>query len=243
MVLSHLANAGAPLTVPELTRLTGVHRASLYRTVESLEAEGWLRSSGQPRRYALSFRLVQLGLRALRHNEVRQTLLPFATDLAIKLRTPTNISFYEDGHAVVTDSIALQDEIAVAFPEGLRIPATSIGPGKVLLAAQPEEEIDRVLLRPLVRFTERTITQPSEIRAELELTRDRGYGWAFGEYGPRLGTVGMVVRDKTGAATASIGFVVGRNHEGPPSDWLQIAHAVCERAASQLGYRAPLFSF
>src|SRR5215216_672142 len=130
LVLSHLANVEAPLTVPELTRLTGVHRASLYRTVESLEAEGWLSSSGQPRRYGLTYRLVQLGLRALRHNEVRQTLLPFATDLAIKLRTPTNISFYEDGYAVITDSIALQGEIAVAYAEGIRVPATCLGQGK-----------------------------------------------------------------------------------------------------------------
>jgi DNA-binding IclR family transcriptional regulator len=106
-------------------------------------------------------------------------LLPFATDLAIKLRTPTNISFYGDRHAVITDSIALQAEIAVAFAEGIRIPAACIGPGKVLLASQPAEEIERILLRPMAQFTERTITEPAEIRAELELTKQRGYRAPF----------------------------------------------------------------
>jgi DNA-binding IclR family transcriptional regulator len=242
LVLSHLANLEAPITVPELTKLTGIHRASLYRTMESMEAEGWLVSKGQPRRYSLTYRFAQLGLRALRHNQVRQTLMPFATDLALQLRTPTNLSFYEDGHAVVTDSIALQNEIAVAFAEGVRIPATCSGPGKILLALQQPEELDRVLRQPIPKYTERTKTDPEEVRAELEITKERGYGWAFGEYGHRLGTVGLAVHDRTGGVTASIGFIVGRTYEGPPPEWLEIAHAICERASAQLGYRAPFFS-
>lgn len=238
VVLAHLANLEAPITVPELARLTGIHRASLYRTVESLTAEGWLVSEGQPRRYVLSLRLAQLGLRALRHHPVRQSLLPFATKLTLELGTPTNISFYEDGFVVVTDSLAVQNGIAVSFPEGVRIPVTANGAGKALLAFQPQAEIGRVLSRPLTRYTQRTQTDPAEVLRELELVRERGYGWAFGEYGSRLGTTGLPVRDRSGAVVAAIGFIVGRKFEGPPSEWLDAAHRVCDAASSQLGYRS-----
>lgn len=237
-LIQHLANQEAPVTIAELSRLTGMHRATLYRTLESLEAEGWITAEGQPKRFGLTLRLAQLGLRNLRHNHIREGLMPFATEMCLALRTPTNIGFYEDGSVVLTDSIALVNGIAVSFPEGVRIPATCQGSGKILLALQPEAEVDRVLARPIQRFNERTKTEPAEILADLRRARERRYGWAFGEFGSRLCTVGFAVRNRHGAAVGAIGFVLGRQYEqGPPDEMVATARDIVHRASAQFGFR------
>lgn len=241
VVISHLANQPAPVTIAELSQLTGVHRGTLYRTLESLESEGWVTAEGQPRRFRLTLRLAQLGLRNLRNNQVREMLMPFATELCLRLQKPTNVGFYEQGEVIITDSVALVNEIAIAFPEGLRVPASCLGPGKILLASQPPEELEKVLARPVPRFNERTKTNPEVIRQEIKATRDRGYGWAFGEFGSRLCTVGLVVRDRDGEPVGAIGFVLGQQYaEGPSEDHIAIAQEIQERASAHLGYRPPL---
>lgn len=237
-VIQYLANQEGPVTIAELSRITGMHRATLYRTLESLESEGWITAEGQPKRFSLTLRLAQLGLRNLRHNHVREALIPFATEMCLELQTPTNVGFYEDGHVVMTDSIALVNGIAVSFPEGVRIPASCQGSGKVLLALQAQPEIDRILARPAQRYTPRTKTDPAEVLADLNLARERGYGWAFGEYGTRLCTVGFAIRNRSGAAIGAIGFVLGRQYEdGPPEDKVSIARDIVHRASAQFGFR------
>jgi len=76
--------------------------------------------------------------------------------------------------------------------------------GKALLAWRPATEITRVLARPLVRFTERTIGDPAALLAELALIRDRGYAQALGEVEVGLNAVAAPVRDGSGQVIAAV---------------------------------------
>ena len=65
-------------------------------------------------------------------------------------------------------------------------------------------EIERILAGPLPSFTDRTITDPERLRAELAATRERGYAAALGEIEEGLNAVAAPVRDGLGAVVAAV---------------------------------------
>jgi DNA-binding IclR family transcriptional regulator len=77
--------------------------------------------------------------------------------------------------------------------------------GKVLLAFAEESDRDRVLAEPLTTFTEHTITDPAELRHELDAVRTRGYAQAIEELEEGLNAVAAPVRQADGRVIASLG--------------------------------------
>jgi DNA-binding IclR family transcriptional regulator len=69
---------------------------------------------------------------------------------------------------------------------GHAVPLHATSTGKAFLAALPAAELDALLRAPLRRFTETTITDPEELRAELDAVRARGYADSRGELEPAL---------------------------------------------------------
>ena len=236
-ILAALADQHAPVTVAELAAVTALHRASLYRNIEGLADEGLVeRIAGTPRRYSIGLEFIRIGLRSLRHFELRTLLLPSLVELAIETGEPCSLLFYDRGEAVGTDSVYLPEPPIVTVAEGVRIPVHCHGMGKAMLALQSEAEIARVLSRPLRRYTSLTIVAPDDLRSVLVETRERGYGFAFGELHDGLGTVGFPLRNRQGVAVASLGVRVLRP-EGPTDVILAIGRAVSAKASSALGYR------
>src|SRR5690606_21648013 len=71
----------------------------------------------------------------------------------------------------------------VKLPSVIRSPSVHPGPsfqthasasGKMILAHQPPAKISTLLEKPLERLTERTITDPDELRSQLVEIRERG---------------------------------------------------------------------
>jgi DNA-binding IclR family transcriptional regulator len=64
-------------------------------------------------------------------------------------------------------------------------PAHASAPGKALLAHRPAWR-ESLLARPLKRHTDRTLTDPRDLNADLERTRHRGHATDHGEHDPQL---------------------------------------------------------
>ncbi len=236
-ILAALADQHAPVTVAELASITSLHRASLYRNIEGLADEGLVeRIPGTPRRYSIGIEFIRIGLRALRHFELRTLLLPSLVELAGETREACSLLFYDRGEAVGTDSVYLPEAPIVTVAEGVRVPVHCHGMGKIMLAFQPEAEISRVLARPLQRFTDVTITDPEVMREALAQCRDQGFGFSYGELHEDFGTAGFPLRDRQGTAVASLGVRVLRP-QGPTEGIIASGKAIAARASSVLGYR------
>jgi DNA-binding IclR family transcriptional regulator len=74
------------------------------------------------------------------------------------------------------------------------VPLHATSTGKAFLAALPGEELDALLRAPLERFTATTITDPGDLRTELEAVRERGYAVSRGELEPALWGVSAAAR-------------------------------------------------
>jgi DNA-binding IclR family transcriptional regulator len=234
-LLSLLAASAAPLTSIELSKQTGMHRASVYRNLESLTKEGWLEASGSPRRYAVSWSFRQLGLMATQHDRTHEVLMIYATQLCERLRAPSYVGYYEDGTYIASVSVQMIDGAPVAVPLGRRVFATVASGGLIMLAYQDEAEIVRVANLCIPRYTELTVTDPAEIIEIVHTARANGYAFNYGVVNPHAGSFAVPVFSAEGNL-ASLG--ANCDERGPTEEALSIAKDLAQRASRELGYRA-----
>ena len=83
--------------------------------------------------------------------------------------------------------------------------------GKVLLAWQTPEAIEKYLSRPLERTTPYSIVDPVKLKKELEETRERGYAVARQESTAGNGSVAVPIL-RGGRAVAAVGVVAHLTH-------------------------------
>jgi IclR family acetate operon transcriptional repressor len=76
----------------------------------------------------------------------------------------------------------------------------------MFLAHLPPHELDALLSRPLVPYTDRTITSPTELRRQLEVIRQQGYGFDDEEYEIGIRAVSAPIRNHEGTVVAVIGM-------------------------------------
>ena len=236
-ILMFVARSDGPVRVSDVATGTGTSRTTVYRTLESLHREGWLRAHGSPRRFSPSLRLAEIGIAVLRHNHIRDVLIPHAIDLARLTQHYCSIAFYEDGEVIHTDAVLHLSERVYTALAGARYPATTGASGKILLAYQPPEELDRVLARTITRFTDRTRTDPEEVRQDLKVCRARGYGLSDRELTDDTVGIAVPVFDAPGSAVAALAVNVLRPIEGDVAQLARQATSIAIRASMELGYR------
>jgi DNA-binding IclR family transcriptional regulator len=64
--------------------------------------------------------------------------------------------------------------------------------------------MDAYLGGPLERFTERTMTDPADLRARLQRIQLDGYAWTNGEYAEGIASVAAGIADGSGEVVAAI---------------------------------------
>jgi DNA-binding IclR family transcriptional regulator len=84
--------------------------------------------------------------------------------------------------------------------------------GKAWLAALSTKRVDRLLgTGTLSAITDRTITDPAALRAELDMIRARGYADSHGESEDGVGSVAMAVRDSGGEPRLAMSVAIPLN--------------------------------
>jgi IclR family pca regulon transcriptional regulator len=129
---------------------------------------------------------------------------------------------------------------------GFRTPAHVSSNGKVILAHLAPKELDAYLARgPFTRFTERSITDPDDLRRHLGEARERGYAYTDGDWIPSVRSVGAPIRNYNGDVIAAVGIsshdLLPEGFKGEMADVLKHVPAVLDAAESisySLGYQA-----
>jgi DNA-binding IclR family transcriptional regulator len=176
--------------------------------LSALVDDGWVTVEGRPKRYRAAWRVAALGLTVARNSHVRRVALQAAIDLARALRLSTGISFYDSGYAVYTDTVDVPGEQILPHVEGMRVPAAVSANGRLMLAFQPDREVQHALSLDLPHFTDYTTREPSTILASLAQVRERGFDVGDREFSTRFSWVSVPIGagDDPVAAVLSVAF-------------------------------------
>jgi DNA-binding IclR family transcriptional regulator len=97
----------------------------------------------------------------------------------------------ERDRSVCLERVETSQPLRLSVQPGRELPLHAGASQKALLAFMPEREVDRVLDRPLERLCSATITDPSELRRDLEAVRERGWASSYEE--TNVGVWGIAV--------------------------------------------------
>lgn len=160
------------LSLAELTRRTGLHKATVHRLARDLVGARLLDRVGTG--YRLSGGLFELGMRASVERSLLEVAMPFLQDLYERTHETVHLGVLEDREVVYVAKIGGHRQATAPSRTGGRMPLHCTAIGKALLAhAEPELAL-QVLSGPLARLTPRTVVAPGLLRRQLDSVVDRG---------------------------------------------------------------------
>ncbi len=201
-------SASGDVGVSECSKLTGVNKSTVYRMLATLERRGYARKDPQSERYEATARWQRL-----RSNDLAPTdLLERAHERLVALRDATHetvhLATYQGGGiARYVDRVESTQPVRSSSLIGTCVPSSCTSTGKLLLAYQSADEIDRVCT-DLKSHTKRTIVGAGAMREELAMIRRFGFAVNRGEYRAEVCGVAVGIRDLHGAVIAAVGLCV-----------------------------------
>jgi DNA-binding IclR family transcriptional regulator len=196
-VLEILARRGEA-GVSEVAAEIAVHKSTAFRLLGALEGRGLVEQATDRGKYRLGIGLIPLAGAVADRLDVTRQGRAVCERLAAELGETVNVAVLQEHWAVNVEQARGPATVSTHNWVGQLTPLHATSSGKVLLAHGGGE------LPPLRRFTERTVTDPDALRAELAAVRATGVGRVCEEYEVGLNAVAAPVRDRFGAVTAAV---------------------------------------
>lgn len=229
------------LGVSEVARELGVHRSTAFRLLATLQAHHLVEQDGPRGQYRLGLTLLRLAGSVTHRADMVKASQGVCDAVMARFRETTNVAILDERAAVnVTQTMSDQPIAVLRQYVGQRTPLHATSTGKVLLAYAPTTLRESVLAGPLERFTEQTITDPSLLRAELEVVREQGWGAANAEWEHETNAVAVPVSGAGGDVVAALSMTAPSFRMGP-KDFAEFASGLVDGAAelsARLGHRS-----
>jgi IclR family pca regulon transcriptional regulator len=198
-----LANVAAASDLP---------RPTARRILLTLEQLGYVRQAGGPSGsgqsgggYELTPRVLDLGMSYVLSRGLWEVARPHMEALVAQTRESTSIAQLDGSDIVYVARVAVPKIVTLAVTIGTRFPAMQTSLGKVLLAALPLAEAERVLAEPS-RSGIITRWQPDAAERAAALREVRARGWALTDeqLAPGIRSVAVPLRDGEGRVIAAL---------------------------------------
>ncbi|MGH3447321.1 MAG: IclR family transcriptional regulator [Nocardioidaceae bacterium] len=227
-VLHTLAESREDLGNNEIARRTGASPSTMSRLLATLEHDRMVRRTSDSGRFQLGPRLVELGNAALGRLDLRRLARPHLLALTEETAETATLSLPDDLTTITVDFEQSPSSVRSVAQVGRPSVPHATAVGKAFLAFS---NVDPVA--PLTPYTERTITDPDALSAELARSRKRGWAQAVGEREDDLNAVAAPVRDPHGHLTAVLGLQGPAGRFGRPA--MRAAADSLVTHAAQLG--------
>lgn len=190
------------ITLSDLAERTDQSTATVYRVLTTLAGHGIAEADGQLWHVGVgAFRIGTAFLR--RTNLAEQSRAPMQALMRDTGET-ANLGVMMGDDVLFVSQVETQEAIRAFFPPGTKSPMHVSGIGKALLAFGPEERVEALAAKGLAGFTPASITRVEDLRADLALTRARGFSIDNEERTEGMRCVAAPVFDALGAAVAGI---------------------------------------
>jgi len=229
-IVETLKRSPEPLTLSELSRTVRLTKASLLRIVETL-AEGDYLKKDSAGGYTLSPQL-STDLPAWWVSRLIEVAVPELKRLTRQFNESSALGQLFANHIEVLAVSECRQVVRMGNAVGRILQPHASSLGKVITAFQSEKRADHLVHSyGLLRLTERTITDESELRKELRRVRKQGF--AVDNEETTLGgqCFGAPIRSPWNEVVAAVSVSVPKMRVGPAEHQKKIVAAVTAAAA------------
>jgi DNA-binding IclR family transcriptional regulator len=198
-ILARSGEAGVTTIAAEI----GVHKSTAFRLMATLEQGGLIEQASDRGRYRLGMGILRLAGATTARLDVVQEARPICRGLAATTGETVNIAVLSDRAALYLDQVAGSSSLQPHNWVGQHIPLHATSNGKVLLSGLSEDELDATL-GPMPAYTDATIVDENQLRAELDEVRAQGYAKAVDELEVGLTAIAAPIRNAHGDVIAAL---------------------------------------
>lgn len=204
-VMNLLANAGAPLSLAQMSSEMNMSKSTLHGIISTLVNVKFLVQEQDTGRYWLGTRLFEIGSSIFNHWNVRNIAYPFLQQIVAEAGETVHMAILDDYEVLYINKLEASSSIRIVTDIGSRLPAHCTGLGKALLSGLSSFELlSMIREKGLKKYTESTITSHENLWRELELARERGYALDEQEFVEGLRCVAVPIFDHAGNIIAAL---------------------------------------
>lgn len=195
------------MTLASVAATAGLARPTARRMLLTLQQLGYVR--GTDGGFELTPRVLELGMSYILSRGLWEVARPHLEALVAQTHESSSIAQLDGPDIVYVARVAVPKIITLAVTIGTRFPAMQTSLGKVLLAALPPEEAERVLAEPSRSgIAARWQPDAAERAAELRDVRARGWSLTDQQLAPGIRSVAAPLRDGSGRVIAAVNVTV-----------------------------------
>ena len=204
-VLDLVAAHDRPVRFSDLLAHSPYPKATLYRLLQTLVTQGMLAHDPANGCYSLGLRLVRLAHVAWQQSSLAPIARPHLDRLSDHVGETVHLAQLDHAQVLYVDKRNARDPVRMYSQAGKVGPAYCTGVGKAMLAFLPEAQLPGILAQQSWhRFTDRTLTSPEALTAELKQIRARGHAFDNEEHEPGIICVAVPILSSRGSVLGAL---------------------------------------
>ncbi|MCC3862424.1 IclR family transcriptional regulator [Pseudemcibacter aquimaris] len=203
-VLKAIADAGKPLSVPELVESVAMPRPTVYRFIAALEAEQLIEQTVSGG-WQLSLGLLNLASKVWQGNDIRQAARPFLDKLRDQTGETVHLAIRSGNELTYIEKVESRESVKMTSTIGARVPFHSSSVGKAYLMAMDNDEREKVLWEiSYPPITSHSVTSREQLEKQLDTLRQAGYVMEREENEEGVACYGEAILNSAGKPVAAI---------------------------------------
>ncbi|OWK29505.1 IclR family transcriptional regulator domain-containing protein [Sphingomonas dokdonensis] len=191
------------MTLSDVAKVTGMSRATTRRLLLTLVREGY--AEKRDRHFSLRPKVLQLGYSALSSVGILDIVQPVMNALSQKTQESIYTAVLTGDDVTYLARSTPDRVISVNFNIGNRLPAYAVSTGRVLLAGESDETLERYFKRlVLEEHTSNTVRTVKQLRAVIAEVRDLGYSLVDEELEVGVRSLSVPIYDAGGHVIAAL---------------------------------------
>ncbi len=234
-LLDALADQPDPVSLKELSIVTGLHPSTAHRILNDLVLKRFV-DRAEAGSYRLGMRLLELGNIVKSRLNVREAALNFMRSLHRKTHQTINLSVRQGDEIVYIDrAFSERSGMQVVRAIGGRAPLHLTSTGKLFLSLDDPKAVRAYATRTgLAGHNKNSITDLIKLEGELSLVRARGYARDNEELELGVRCMAAGIRDDTGRLIA--GLSISAPADRLQEEWLEDLISTAIQISTVLGY-------
>jgi IclR family KDG regulon transcriptional repressor len=227
------------LGVTELSKRLGLHKNNVFRLLATLESRGYMEQNKLTGNYRLGLRVLELGQVFIKHMGLLKMARPVLEEIVERCNETAYLGLIREDRVVYVDVVEATRPVRVVSRVGVGLPVYATAVGKVQLAFESAEEIERVLALPTKAYTPHTLVDRDALRAHLVKVHEQEYAIDDEEYDEGIRCVGVPIRDYTRRVVAGIsisGPAYRMGEERMTNELIPLVKAAGEKLSVRLGF-------
>ena len=209
-IIEFLADNGKEASVTEISEGIGVAASTVYRQLVTLKSRGYVYQNSADSKYWLGLKLYSIGSMIKQNIPLVNFIAPYADSVAEKYKLTVYVAVPDYSSDLCAQQaiiykksfspMILRNEANV----GQVMMSHGAATGKCMMSYYPKALLDRYAQHPLIKLTDKTITNWDAMMAEFDTIRSLGYALDSEEEAEGKTCVAVPLVDSNGEVIASI---------------------------------------